>query len=105
MYYLGREEEPEPAKLYMLGSSRGLTGELFSTGVKAFRGSDGTLLWEHRNPARTEIPETNGLLATAGGLVFGADENRVFALDAATGKELWQLMAGGRMAALSSARR
>jgi alcohol dehydrogenase (cytochrome c) len=99
MYYLGREEEPEPAKLYMLGSSRGLTGELFSTGVKAFRGSDGTLLWEHRNPGRTEIPETNGLLATAGGLVFGADENRVFALDAATGKELWQLMAGGRMAA------
>jgi alcohol dehydrogenase (cytochrome c) len=98
MYYLGQEEEPEPAALYMLGSSKGISGELFYTGIRAFRAADGELLWEQRNPQRDDIPETNGLVATAGGVVFGADLDRVFAVDAATGKEVWQFMSGGRIA-------
>jgi alcohol dehydrogenase (cytochrome c) len=99
MYYLGQEAEPEQAKLYMLGSSRGLSGELFHTGIRAFRGGDGELLWEQRNARRDDTPETNGLLATAGGVVFGADLERVFAVDAASGNELWQFASGGRISA------
>ncbi|HEY7641507.1 MAG TPA: PQQ-binding-like beta-propeller repeat protein [Steroidobacteraceae bacterium] len=99
MYYLGQEEEPEQAKLYMLGSSKGVSGELFYTGIRAFRAADGELLWEQRNAQRDDIPETNGLVATGGGVVFGADLDRVFAVDAASGKEVWQFMSGGRISA------
>ena len=41
-----------------------------------------------------------GVLATAGGLVFsGSDEGNFFALDAKTGKPLWDFQTGGRIAA------
>ncbi|HEV8331009.1 MAG TPA: PQQ-binding-like beta-propeller repeat protein [Steroidobacteraceae bacterium] len=99
IFYLGREAEPEPAKVYLLGSSSGLSGEPYYTGIKAFRGSDGTVLWEHRNAERNDGAETGGLLATAGGIVFGSDLDRIFAIDAASGQELWGFASGGRVAA------
>ena len=41
-----------------------------------------------------------GVLSTAGGLVFsGSDEGNFFALDAKTGKPLWDFQTGGRIAA------
>ena len=41
-----------------------------------------------------------GVLSTAGGLVFsGSDEGNFFALDAATGKPLWDFQTGGPIAA------
>jgi alcohol dehydrogenase (cytochrome c) len=40
------------------------------------------------------------VLATAGGLVFsGTDEGNFFALDAGTGKPLWDFQTGGPIAA------
>ena len=37
-----------------------------------------------------------GVMATAGGLVFGgSNEGNVFALDASTGKALWDFQTGG----------
>ena len=43
---------------------------------------------------------TSGLLATAGGLVFGGDaQGYIFALDARTGKALWRFYAGGTVIA------
>ena len=40
------------------------------------------------------------MLATAGGLVFsGSDEGNFFALDAKTGKALWEFQTGGGIAA------
>jgi len=45
-------------------------------------------------------PPTSGLLATAGGLVFGGDrEGYFFALDARTGKPLWKFQTGGMVIA------
>ncbi len=42
-------------------------------------------------------PPLAGLLSTAGGLVFGgAEEGNFFALDADTGKLLWELQLGGQ---------
>ena len=46
-------------------------------------------------PTRSEFRNHSGLLATAGGLVFGASSGVLFALDAATGQELWRLPVGG----------
>jgi alcohol dehydrogenase (cytochrome c) len=40
------------------------------------------------------------VLATAGGLVFsGSDEGNFYALDAGSGKPLWDFQTGGRIAA------
>jgi alcohol dehydrogenase (cytochrome c) len=45
-------------------------------------------------------PPWAGLLATAGGLVFGGtNEGNVFALDARTGRPLWQFQTGGAVTA------
>ena len=41
-----------------------------------------------------------GVLSTSGGLVFsGSDEGNFFALDAKTGKPLWDFQTGGGIAA------
>ena len=40
-----------------------------------------------------------GLLSTDGGLVFGGDDARMIALDAARGKELWSFNTGAGIAA------
>ena len=37
----------------------------------------------------------SGLLATGGGLVFGASGGFAFAIDSATGRELWRVFLGG----------
>jgi alcohol dehydrogenase (cytochrome c) len=43
------------------------------------------------NPHRQRAPETTGILATAGGVVFAGGYDRVFAAyDDTTGKELWR---------------
>lgn len=39
----------------------------------------------------------SGLLATAGGLVFGAATEKVFGLDATTGQELWSVGVGAEV--------
>ena len=45
--------------------------------------------------ARERATAIGGMLATAGGLVFGTSGGSLFALDAATGKELWSVGLGG----------
>jgi alcohol dehydrogenase (cytochrome c) len=46
------------------------------------------VVWVHRQRA----PETAGVLATAGGVVFAGSLDRIFAAyDDATGKELWRI--------------
>ena len=48
----------------------------------------------------TLTPPLAGLLSTAGGLVFGgAEEGNFFALNADTGKMLWELQLGGSIRA------
>lgn len=51
--------------------------------------------WEYRNSAF----HVGGLLSTAGGIVFGSQQDNFFALDAKTGRELWRVSTGGRIVA------
>ena len=54
--------------------------------VRAISAETGATLWIHEQRA-----QTTSLLATAGGLVFGGDAGgRFFALDQATGEQLWE---------------
>ena len=52
----------------------------------------GKQAWDFKLPS----PTWAGVMATAGGLVFsGSNEGNFFALDAKTGKPLWQFQTGG----------
>jgi alcohol dehydrogenase (cytochrome c) len=63
----------------------------FHTAVRAVDAYSGKILWEHREPRRTGDLTVSGLLSTRGGLVFGAADNRFFALDARSGAMLWSV--------------
>ncbi len=70
-------------------------GRSFYTGVRALDAATGQILWEHRQPPRRVDNQTAGLLSTRGGVVFGGDQTKFFALDSRTGKVLWSVETGG----------
>jgi alcohol dehydrogenase (cytochrome c) len=79
----------------LLGSAGSLRYPVISA-VRAVDAATGANRWERVAPSsRTGFPTYGGLLATGGGLVFGATGGYVFALDAASGKELWRVPLGG----------
>lgn len=62
--------------------------------VRALDAASGRRKWEyHSSPSATDY---SGLLATAGGLVFGAAGGFLFALDADSGREVWRVSLGGK---------
>ena len=64
--------------------------------IKALRAETGELRWEFK----LHSPPWAGVLSTAGGLVFsGSDEGNFYALDARTGKPLWDFQTGGAIMA------
>ena len=79
-----------------LGSQASTSGPLTKV-IRALDVSTGTRKWEYFLPITNEGVGLaySGLLATGGGLVFGASEGAVFALDSATGKEMWRAFLGG----------
>jgi outer membrane protein assembly factor BamB len=63
--------------------------------VRALDAATGERRWEHFSPRIEREPgQYSGLLATEGGLVFGASAGYVFALDSITGHELWRVYLG-----------
>jgi len=62
--------------------------------VRALDAATGERRWEFHSPSAKDAGYS-GLLATAGGLVFGASGGVLFALDSATGRELWRVPLGG----------
>lgn len=66
----------------------------YVSAIRAFDPLTGQRRWEHKIRPKG----TSGLLSTAGNLVFGGTpRGNFFALNAATGKELWHLDIGGRI--------
>jgi alcohol dehydrogenase (cytochrome c) len=89
--YYKAAAEYEPGRPYMGGGEQALAGDDAWGYVKALDVRTGEVLWEYQ----TLTPLWNGVMATAGGLVFGAsNEGNFFALDADTGASLWDLQAG-----------
>jgi alcohol dehydrogenase (cytochrome c) len=91
-------KSPEP-KRGELGFYPGSSGkdEIVDHVVRALDISTGAKKWECFLPAwKKSLPEGySGLLATGGRLVFGASGGFVFAMDSATGDELWRVFLGG----------
>ena len=64
--------------------------------VRALDLTTGKLKWEFK----LQSPPWAGVLSTEGGVVFGgSDEGNFYALDALTGKPLWDFQTGGAIAA------
>jgi alcohol dehydrogenase (cytochrome c) len=90
--YFKREATYEPGKPFMGGGEIVKAGDEVFGAVRALDVVTGARRWEHRLMS----PLWAGLLATAGGLVFGStNEGNVYALDAKTGRPLWDFQTGG----------
>ncbi len=89
--YYKAEAEYQPGRPFMGGGEQALAGDDAWGYVKALDVRTGDLKWEFQ----LLTPPWNGLMATAGGLVFGGtNEGNFFALDAETGQSLWDFHAG-----------
>jgi alcohol dehydrogenase (cytochrome c) len=94
--YYKREAEYKPGTFFAGGGERTLSGDQAWGAVRALDVETGKRRWEFR----LQSPTWAGVMATAGGLVFGgSDEGNFFALDAGTGKPLWDFQAGGPVVA------
>lgn len=86
----------EPGEYYLGSSHQLVSGDTpMVTSVKAIDPATGDVVWTYANPPRRTMWRTGGVLATAGGIVFGGDNSFLFALDATTGAELWRMNVGG----------
>jgi alcohol dehydrogenase (cytochrome c) len=77
---------------FFMGSGGSAIGPV-TTMVRALDAATGSKRWEYQSPPGST--DVGGLLATAGGLVFGTSGGSLFALDAVTGKQLWIMGLGG----------
>jgi alcohol dehydrogenase (cytochrome c) len=94
--YFKREATYEPGRAFMGGGEIVKADDQVFGAVRALDVVTGEQRWEHRLLS----PLWAGLLATAGGLVFGStNEGNVYALDARTGRPLWDFQTGGRCSA------
>jgi len=90
IYYEGHDEY-HPGEPFAGGATQFFSNVRLQAAVRALNAATGELQWEFRTP--TSI--ISGLLSTQGGLVFGGQLETFFALDAATGHELWHVETGG----------
>ena len=93
--YFKSEAEYVPGAAFMGGGEELLPAEGPDGASGAVRGLD-VLTGERRWEFKLLSPPWSGVLATAGGLVFGgSNEGNVYALDATTGAPLWEFQTGG----------
>jgi alcohol dehydrogenase (cytochrome c) len=94
--YYKREAEYKPGTFFAGGGENLVPNEEGAGFIRALDAATGQQRWQF--PLRSA--PWAGVLATAGGLVFsGSDEGNFFALDAKTGKPLWEMQTGGPIAA------
>jgi len=93
VFYKG-EAEYKPGTAFTGGGGRAVNGDEASAAIRALDATTGKMKWEF--PLLS--PGFTSLLSTAGGLVFGgSQEGNFFALDAESGKPLWDMQLGGNV--------
>jgi alcohol dehydrogenase (cytochrome c) len=89
--YYKTSVEYRPGTYFTGGSEKRLDEESWGA-VRAIDIKTGKAHWDFKLPT----PPWAGVMATAGGLVFGgSNEGNFYAVDAMTGKALWQFQTGG----------
>jgi alcohol dehydrogenase (cytochrome c) len=95
-HYFKGEARYKPGEAFVAGGGRAINGDDAWGAVRALEAATGKLKWEFK----LLTPPMAGLLSTAGGLVFGGtEEGNFFALDADTGKPLWDTQLGAAVRA------
>jgi alcohol dehydrogenase (cytochrome c) len=90
--YYKREAKYAPGTFFNGGGEQAFENDSSFGVIRALAIGSGARRWEFR----LQSLGWAGVLATAGGLVFGGtNEGRVFALDATSGRPLWQFQTGG----------
>ena len=93
--YFKGEAKYVPGAFFMGGGEAMRPGEEAYGAVRGLDALTGEMRWEFRAMS----PPWSGLLVTGGGLVFGGSpEGNAFALDATTGRALWNFQTGGGFA-------
>jgi len=92
-----KSPNPKRGDLGFYPGSTGLDAGGDNRVVRALDVATGAKKWEYFLPRRNEsfTYVYSGLLATGGGLVFGASGGFAFAIDSATGREVWRVFLGG----------
>ena len=94
--YFKRKADYKPGTFFAGGGEADAPGETSSGAIRALEAATGAMRWEFRMHSAPWA----GVLSTAGGVVFsGSDEGNFFALDARSGKAVWDFQTGGRIAA------
>lgn len=92
--YYKADAEYEPGTPFLGGGEQALSGDEASGAIVALDAFSGAQQWEFP----LQSPPWSGVMATAGGLVFGAsNEGYFFALDADSGKALWRFNTGAHI--------
>ena len=94
--YYKREANYKPGTFFAGGGEAMAPGTEEAGFIRALEATTGQMKWEFP----LQSAPWCGVLSTAGGLVFGgSNEGNFFALDAKTGKPLWDFQAGGAIGA------
>ena len=90
--YYKADVEYEAGEPFLGGGEQALAGDDAAGAIRALD----VLTGEHQWEFTLHSPPWAGVMATAGGLVFGGtNEGNVFALNSATGRPLWDFQTGG----------
>ncbi len=90
--YYKADVEYEEGMPFLGGGEQALSGDDAAGAIRALDVLTGKQQWEFM----LHSPPWAGVMATAGGLVFGgSNEGNVFALDASSGEALWDFQTGG----------
>ncbi len=96
VYKAGNTPEYNQGEFYLGSMHQLMSGDSsFLASLKAIDPQTGKIVWQYDNPRRNFLWRTGGVLTTAGDIVFGGDYTSLYALDAATGEELWRTNVGG----------
>jgi alcohol dehydrogenase (cytochrome c) len=94
--YFKKDAEYQPGTFFAGGGEDALPADDAWGAIRALEPTTGEMRWEFK----LHSPPWAGVLSTAGGLVFsGSDEGNFYALDAKTGKSLWDFQTGGPIGA------
>ena len=93
-YFYKGEPDYKPGEAFVAGGGRAVTATMRGGRCGRWTRRPAQLKWDFKLPT----PPMSGVMSTAGGLVFGGtDEGNFFALDAESGKPLWDTQLGGQV--------